>query len=70
MRHNLLIVLAPQKESSVLFQGRSLIEQRNFYILSLIAFPQPVQNISTALFNCDYIVFTSRQALGKPLTSD
>ena len=47
MRPNFLIVLA-QKESSVLFQGRSLIEQRNFYILSLIAFPP----ICSKYFHC------------------
>ena len=59
-----------QKESSVLFQGRSLIEQRNFYIPFLITLPLPVRNISTALFDSHSILLMPGQVLGEPLFID
>jgi hypothetical protein len=41
------------------------VEQCNFYIPFLIAFPPPVQNISTALFCLDTIVFMCQAGTGK-----
>jgi len=56
----------PQKESSALFQGRSLVEQCNFYILFLVAFPPAIQNISTLLFCLHPIVLGVSSILAKP----
>lgn len=59
-----------KKESPVLFRGRSSIDQRNFYISFLVAFPLPAQNISIALSDYYPIAFMFGQVLGKSLLLD
>jgi hypothetical protein len=58
------------KKSPALFQGRSLVEQMQFLYSVLIAFPPPVQNISTALFRLHTIVVMRFPGTGKTPCED